>query len=749
MIICFEGPDGSGKKTQALHLLDYIKQNYPNIKNVVYRAFPDHARQDMQLILHSDANINNPYYMAMSYMTDFFHFFHTYKSNDGKTALEMAKSNEDVIILDRYYYSSLIMCIEWPNAFDGIKIPEGATAEQIEHFRKQKIEYLQNVFAVTSLLITKLQLPAPDFNIILMPKLNEVLKRIEERGGEDRFDKQELATKFHHAYGVAINNNCSYFLMNGEFMPPVIIKDNFNVSIPTVGTAGDNIYNDILSNNFIKNTEYDIHSKVCSAVDSYFVYRANIIAGKYDSKEHCEYYVSKRQTLEPIGDADPYKKICNKNDQYVAILNFFKGLGHDVQTSQDMIKVIREVSGDMSISPGYFVGEKEHPTDKLTKMVSDITEGEHIPEFLNSEESKENAPAIQVTDSTPIPETDGHIKLMEAEEGPQPEPIIPAEKVDTTKPEPVIEPSDINPTDVNGELFDKTVEGLKKITDNNVVIAAIIGNMYKESHLQTTATAADIAEKFDEDNFINTEDDYGYGLLQWTWKPRKKALVDFLKLHGYSQSSHIGQCVFIQYESPAIIKELVDIANNFEGDKVKQATLVFHDKYLKSSDNQQQLDRRVQFAKLAFEKLISVKAFENVTQEMTEQKSKVRRINVKDKVKVGNSTTVKEVTQKSLVAKDDIYNLMAAQPVNDIVVPKVTYGFNDEELFIYNKLSMSPEKIHDNPDSLMLGDDYIDKDRITTINTMIKVADSNSFHKQYADTDDLIKYLNAKRNEIK
>ena len=726
MIICFEGPDGSGKKTQALHLLDYIKENYPNIKNVVYRAFPDHNRQDMQLILHSDANINNPYYMAMSYMTDFFHFFHTYKSKDGKTAMEMAKSNEDVIILDRYYYSSLVMCIEWPNAFDGFKLPENATNEQIEHFRKQKIEYLQNVFAMTSLMITKLQLPAPDFNIILMPRLSDVIKRIEERGGEDRFDKQELATKFHHAYGVSINNNCSYFLMNGEFMPPVIIKDNTNISVPSVGTACDNIYNEILTSSFTRNTEYDIYSKVCSAVDSYFTYRANIIAGEYNGKENCEYYLNKKQSLEPIGDVNPFEKKYNKNEQYDAILNFFKGLGHNVQSSQDVIKVIKEITGE----------EKRYNADELTRKVSELTGGEHIPEMLKREEPKEEKAPTLI---------------------PQPEPIIPAEEVDATKPEPVIEPSDIPVQDVNGVLFDETVKGLKKITDNNVVIAAIMGNMYKESHLQTTATAADIAKKFDGNNFINTTDDYGYGLCQWTYKPRKAALVNFLHEHGYRQDSHIGQCVFIQYESPTVIKELETIANNFQGDKVREATIHFHDRYLKSNDNQEQMDRRVQFAKYAFEKLVSVKAFENVTSEMVDQKkpqNEAPKVNIKkivasDKV-VATDTVVdkKDTAPKSLVLKDDVASLMINKSVNDIVIPKVTYGFSDDELFIYNKLNMTPEKIHDDPDSLMLGEDYIDKDRITTLNAMIRVADSNSFHKAYSDADDLVAYLSSKRNEL-
>jgi hypothetical protein len=284
-----------------------------------------------------------------------------------------------------------------------------------------------------------------------------------------------------------------------------------------------------------------------------------------------------------------------------------------------------------------------------------------------------------------------------------------------------------------------------------------MGNMYKESHLQATATAADIAEKFDGNNFINTTDDYGYGLCQWTYKPRKVALVNFLHEHGYRQDSHIGQCVFIQYESPTVLKELESIANNFQGDKVREATIHFHDRYLKSSDNQEQMDRRVQFAKYVFEKLVSAKAFENVTSEMVVQKkpqneapnANIKKIVANDKV-VATDTMVdkKDTAPKSLVLKDDVASLMINKSVNDIVIPKVTYGFSDDELFIYNKLNMTPEKIHDDPDSLMLGEDYIDRDRITTLNAMIRVADSNSFHKAYADADELVTYLSSKRNEL-
>lgn len=247
MIICIEGPDGAGKTTQANLLKDYIKDNYPNLIPT-YVHFPTKEREDIKSILDKDSKIINPYFIASAYMNDFFiktkvERLIPYGNKDEtityKSIEELASSSKYVFIFDRYYYSSLIMCTCWPNKHRNDlyrekdeRDEEVANQDTIDSLEKSYNEYIQNVFGITGLLLKKFELPVPDLNIVILPDHDIAYSRLCQKD-KDRMEDSKTFGKVYNAYANAIVNNFGVFKMNGELMPPVVIKDNNTINIDT------------------------------------------------------------------------------------------------------------------------------------------------------------------------------------------------------------------------------------------------------------------------------------------------------------------------------------------------------------------------------------------------------------------------------------------------------------------------------------------------------------------------------------
>lgn len=99
---------------------------------------------------------------------------------------------------------------------------------------------------------------------------------------------------------------------------------------------------------------------------------------------------------------------------------------------------------------------------------------------------------------------------------------------------------------------------------NEYGVAALMGNLYAESGLYCDRVQGDIpysnyskeyTAKIDsgaitEYQFVNNgPNGGGYGLAQWTWQPRKQALYDMWKTHGFSSIGSRGlACEYLWYE---------------------------------------------------------------------------------------------------------------------------------------------------------------------------------------------------------
>ena len=288
MIICIEGPDGAGKTTQANLLKDYIKENYPNLRPT-YIHFPTKERNDISSILDKDSKIINPFFIASAYLNDFFYKTKVerlipYEEKDEKlsykTIEELASSSKYVFIFDRYYYSSLIMCTCWPNKHRNDLYREKdendvevTDQETINNLEKQYDEYLQGVFGVTGLLLKKFELPAPDLNIVILPDHDIAYSRISKKD-KDRLERPGMFGKIYNAYLKAVTTNLSLFKMNGELMPPVVIRDSNTINIDTF----DNSLASIMKSHSVsvsgnsKNPD-QIHRNIRAVVDDYIAIR--------------------------------------------------------------------------------------------------------------------------------------------------------------------------------------------------------------------------------------------------------------------------------------------------------------------------------------------------------------------------------------------------------------------------------------------------------------------------------------------
>lgn len=160
-------------------------------------------------------------------------------------------------------------------------------------------------------------------------------------------------------------------------------------------------------------------------------------------------------------------------------------------------------------------------------------------------------------------------------------------------------------------------ERLSKEGYNDFGVAAVIGNIFAESGLESTnlqntfnkkfgMTDAEYTAKVDNGtykNFIN--DKAGYGLAQWTFYTRKEALYNYLKSKGKSIGDFEGQLEFLCIElrgytkvtsvlnratsvkeaSNAVLFDFENPANKSESVQNKRASYsqVYYDKYAKSN----------------------------------------------------------------------------------------------------------------------------------------------------------------------
>ena len=93
-------------------------------------------------------------------------------------------------------------------------------------------------------------------------------------------------------------------------------------------------------------------------------------------------------------------------------------------------------------------------------------------------------------------------------------------------------------------------------------VAGLMGNLYAESglranNLQNTGekklgmTDAEYTEAVDNGSYPLEKfekDGFGYGLAQWTWHSRKRALYEFMKKNGVSIGDKTTQCAFLLKE---------------------------------------------------------------------------------------------------------------------------------------------------------------------------------------------------------
>ena len=413
MIITFEGPDCSGKTTQAKALCEYIKEHYPKL-GVIYKHFPDHDRKDIKLFLH-DKDIANPYFVAASYMNEFFYTFNSDEKvpclndeNKKYTYREAAKANDVVLILDRYYYSSLIMCPHWPNKFDFIKV----TSDAVE---KEKQSYLNNVFGVTGLLLQKYDLPPSDLNIVMIPDEEDFNERLKFKNNDksvDRFESiKSKALDFYYDYRHAVEGKTPLFYMNGEQLGPVVLHNKSQAYIPNSGKL-----NDIMNKNcrFIYDNTKDVEEskKIVQGVfGSYLSMRLKLVEsknlegnkialslwnlGRLTAEDIYTKQEEERKTINP--DLDGFKKEIEESLKEVKVeppdnpIEEYKLTGKE----PDAYEIIGSPIGvDVIKSPDKYILSKQYNLSERI-MVYTI-----LLKILRSEHTKNTNPLDKITETT-------------------------------------------------------------------------------------------------------------------------------------------------------------------------------------------------------------------------------------------------------------------------------------------------------------------------------------------------------------
>lgn len=148
---------------------------------------------------------------------------------------------------------------------------------------------------------------------------------------------------------------------------------------------------------------------------------------------------------------------------------------------------------------------------------------------------------------------------------------------------------------------------LMKKVNNQYGVAALMGNLFVESHLNPKLLQGSYATKlgmtsdtytvavdygtYSADQFIN--DSAGYGLAQWTYWSRKKSLYDYAKSHGASIGDLNMQLDFLWSEIQ-LYKTVVEAMKT--GKSVREISDVICKKYLKPANQAEKyLQNRANF----------------------------------------------------------------------------------------------------------------------------------------------------------
>ena len=232
MFICFEGPDFAGKSTTIKMLMDncefHDKLKDCGITKVQNRHFPNKTNKSSSYhvfeCINKDSGLKkvNPYYEMNSFMTD---FYHTIFGRDG--LIDNMMSKDTLVILDRYYYSSIIMCPYW-NSTDNLLTQHDYSNLKDESEIKAEITSIRNKLQQDCInTIVNYQLPAPDLNIVLLPSAHQIMGRY---GSRESTDINELPDKLKANYAAYVMASTleanKIFGCNGEKFAPVVIKSN-------------------------------------------------------------------------------------------------------------------------------------------------------------------------------------------------------------------------------------------------------------------------------------------------------------------------------------------------------------------------------------------------------------------------------------------------------------------------------------------------------------------------------------------
>lgn len=149
---------------------------------------------------------------------------------------------------------------------------------------------------------------------------------------------------------------------------------------------------------------------------------------------------------------------------------------------------------------------------------------------------------------------------------------------------------------------------------NDIVTAAIMGNLYDESHFKSNNLQNLFEKKFNMSDETYTSivndklypeqsfarDGAGYGLAQWTYWTRKQALYEFTVKKGFSIDDFDKQLDFIVVELKDK-KALIDQLNKCK--TVRDATVLILTQYEKPADQGVAVqDRRTKYAELYYNK---------------------------------------------------------------------------------------------------------------------------------------------------
>ena len=250
MLICIEGPDCTGKTTQSEKLEKYIKHMYPKL-TTWHIHFP--LNNEIRKILNGSLTKINPFYMQMMFLTDFY----TTMYSKQLPIINKIKSYKDVVIFDRYYYSTLIMA---KHTIDPSYFNENIDEDLIECVKDKLDSFVNEGVALTGI-------PYPDLTFVLMSRWEQIKERLSKKNKDFYEENEKMMKDVYSAYVDALSSNESVFNSNSEPLNPFVIhstktlipKEKFNTDIEK------RFFNALTNNNY--KTEDEIHKEITDIFD--------------------------------------------------------------------------------------------------------------------------------------------------------------------------------------------------------------------------------------------------------------------------------------------------------------------------------------------------------------------------------------------------------------------------------------------------------------------------------------------------